>query len=281
MKKIGFFPNPDKDKELIVANKLVDFVTKLGHEAIIPDGFSGMAGGHDIHFSDISCQIMDFMVVLGGDGTVLRAAQYAAECKIPLLGINMGNIGYLTDVEADEAEEAISQVLAGDFITENRMMLEVSFDARGASHRFLALNDFAVTRGNNPRLITCEISINGEFLDTLKGDGLIIATPTGSTAYSLAAGGPVLKPDANMIAITPICAYSLVLRPSVVDSGDSIQISFSNDSRFTTAIDGAVIDSAFDEKMSTITIKKATNNIQIIKTHSHSFYQILRMKMKQ
>jgi len=276
MKRVGFYPNTEKDSDLSVTKKLISHVIEAGHFVFISPAFSQRLNNMPISFTDNFWENVDFTVILGGDGTVLRAAGHAAMTKTPLLGINLGNVGYLTDVEQHGATTAISKVLAGDFAIEKRMMLEATIAVGGENRQFLALNDVAVSRGHHPKLFSCGITINGEFLDTIKGDGLIVATPTGSTAYSLAAGGPILNPNADMIAITPICAHCLVSRPAVVSSDDIIDISFSDATNVTLFVDGQAIDMDFD---SNIRIKRSSFYTHIIKTNNASFFQTLRMKM--
>ena len=280
MKRIGFYPNLEKDFELSITKKMISFVISMGHFVSMAPEFANYLPDMPISFSDDFWHQVDFAVVLGGDGTVLRSAHHAAFAKTPILGINLGNIGYLTDAEQHGAKTAITKVLAGDFVTEKRMMLEANFLSGDENKRYLALNDVAISRGHHPKLFSCRMAVNGEFLDTIKGDGLIIATPTGSTAYSLAAGGPILNPNANMIAITPICAHCLVSRPTVVSHRDVIDISFVDISNVTLSIDGQVIDANFaPNSNSHIQIKRSAFCTHIIKTSNHSFYQTLRMKM--
>jgi len=273
MKKIGFVTNINRDTDMSVTHNLMDQVRSLGCETIeLPNGIPS-----DMH--------LDFIIVLGGDGTMLRAAGYATAHDTPLLGINLGNIGYLTDVERTHAMESIQRVLNGEYKIERRMMLEAQMGNNGVH---LALNDIAIYRGGCSRMIECEVLINGEYMNTFRADGLIISTPTGSTAYNLAAGGPVLKPDVQMVAITPISPQSLSARPAVVSGDDDICIRL----KYSPQIDLELIAISVDgERVKIpkaadlvggeleISVTQSAHFTNIIKTTNFGFYEILRMKM--
>ena len=265
MKRVGFFTNIDKDVDMATTRELMAFVRDLGHEALE---------------ENIFCNV-DFVVVLGGDGTMLRAASFAAAHSVPLLGINLGNVGYLTDVEKSQAKNAIQKVLDGNYQIQERMMLTVSEN----NHHYFALNDIVVHRGACARMVECAVSVDGELLGTIRADGLIIATPTGSTAYNLAAGGPVLKPDAQMVIITPICPQSLTSRPVVVSVAQAVEIRVSHAPQATISFDGTITDTndiALSENGNfSITVWPNKHIAKIIKTNSLGFYEILRMKMKK
>jgi len=271
MKKIGFITNINRDTDMSVTRTLIAFVRDLGCEAI--------------EFAHSVTDDVDFIVVLGGDGTMLRAARYAAHRATPLLGINLGNVGYLTDADKTHAEESITKVLTGNYKIERRMMLEVH-TANGGTH--LALNDIVIYRGAVSRLIECAVSINGDYMDTFRADGLVVATPTGSTAYSLAAGGPVLKPYAKMVVITPISPQSLSARPVVLPHEDNIQIRIKK----SPQIDVSQISISFDgERVSPskladimegeleISVATSEHFTNIIKTNNIGFYETLRIKI--
>ena len=270
MKKIGIFTNISKDPQLTTAHQLMAYIRSCGHEPLL------VKEQENEHLKEN----LDFLLVLGGDGTMLTAARYAAYLPTPLLGINMGNIGYLTDVEIGQAEYAINEVLAGNYTTEKRMMLEAQAGL-GSAH--LALNDITIYRGQSSRLIQCIVSINGEYMDTFRADGLIISTPTGSTAYNLSAGGPILKPDAKMLVITPICPHSLNVRPTVISYEDTVSVRFVNDPGIIISFDGNGVSTAGmsveQEGCTEITVCASQYVTNIIKTKGLGFYEILRMKI--
>ena len=209
----------------------------------------------------------DFLVVLGGDGTMLRASKMAAKHNTPMLGINLGNLGYLTDADRSEGINAIAKVLAGDYRKEQRMMLK--------TRDKLALNEVFL-RGEESKLAYYKIDVGNGHMDTLRADGMLIATPTGSTAYNLSAGGPILKPDSEMMVITPICAHTLYARPWVISGDDKVSI---------TPIDGdasVVLDGEVKfhlKKGETLKISRAECWATIIKTSNIDFFEVLRKKM--
>ncbi|MCL2573214.1 MAG: NAD(+)/NADH kinase [Defluviitaleaceae bacterium] len=267
MKKIGFYKNLYKDADLKVTQDLVGYAENQGCKVIL--------------FDDEITDIVDFLVVLGGDGTVLRAAKFVIGTDIPLLGINLGNVGYLTDVENSQAKNAIDSVLSGNFKIEERMMLTVN----KPDCQFYALNDIVVHRGASPRMIECAVSVDGEHMDAFRADGLIISTPTGSTAYNLAAGGPVLKPDERMVVITPVCPHSPSARPIVVSINESIEAKVAYAPIATISFDGVIenqndVSDAVGEGFS-IVIRPSSHFARIIKTNNSSFYEIFRKKMRK
>jgi NAD+ kinase len=267
MKKIAFFTNVYRDPDCAATMSLQTFVRQMGHK---------VASEAD--------ENPDFMVVLGGDGTMLAAARRAAPHGTPLLGINLGKIGYLADVDAESAMLSLQKLLDGDFTIEQRMMLKVTLGGSTNSNgkEFLALNDIVVHRGQNPRPINIRLDINGKFMDEFCADGVIVATPTGSTAYNLSAGGPLLKPDARMIAITPICSHSLTGRPTVVSCADKITISIKSLAMTSIVCDGESMSAGMgngEDLQLFVQSSKCTTNI--VRTHNLSFYETFRNKMKR
>jgi len=262
LKQVGFYPNTSKPQAMAVANELVAFVETMGLECFVAHSAKQLA-------------IADFVVVLGGDGTMLSAARETAMHGTPLLGINMGKLGYLTDVEVDGAKDAILAVINGKYTTEKRMMLQAVIDENDT--QLIALNDVYITHN---RLLGFEIWVNDEYIDSLNADGIIVCTPTGSTAYNLSAGGPILKPDAEIIAVTPICPHALHARPLVLSSKDEIVIKISCDSgqplHNIVSADGETHETHNCEK---ITIKRSQYSATIIKTGERSFFDVLRKKL--
>ena len=214
-----------------------------------------------------------FLIVLGGDGTMLRAAHSAAPHSTPMLGINLGALGYLTDVERHEGIKAIEKMLAGDFRLEQRMMLEV----RG----YLALNEVLVHRGEPSGLMSFRISVQQAHMDTLRADGVLVATPTGSTAYNLSAGGPILRPDSEMTVVTAVCPHTLYARPWVLSGNDKISLQplSSREDHATVSIDG---EAKFSLKCGEeITVTQSQHRAAIVKTTDADFFEVLRKKMRK
>jgi len=233
--------NEIKDPQKIYTQQVIDFLT---------------AKGVTVTDSNPS-----FAVVLGGDGTILRYSRQRTD--VPIIGINLGTLGFLTDVEKDDGFSALERVIGGNYRIENRMMLEICSGQ-------VALNDVVINA--KPGLNAFSIYINDIFWDTIRADGIIIATPTGSTAYNLSAGGPILLPNGQMIAITPICPHSLSSRPVVVGANDIIKISAK--AEFLVTLDGEEQTHVSD----VLTIKKSIHQAKIIKTAPNHFHDILKRK---
>jgi NAD+ kinase len=248
---VGIITNTSKEAALTYSHQITAFLQARGIQTEL-----GPAPG------------ANFWVVLGGDGTMLRASRHAAVHGIPMLGINFGNLGYLTDVESHEGITALEKVLALDYKQEKRIMLETGPNQ-------LALNDMYLTRSGFGKMLELDLFINGGHIDTIRADGIIVSTPTGSTAYNLSAGGPILMPDGEMLAITAICPHSMHTRPWVVSAHDEITVKTHHD--VTVTLDGDVrSDMAAGE---TITVRRAKYDTLILKTSDLHFSEILRRKM--
>lgn len=222
----------------------------------------------------------DCAVVIGGDGTLIEVARALHGRNIPILGINMGTLGYLAEVEVNHIEEALDRLLAGEYAIEDRMMLEGDLTGEG---RDVALNDIVVARNGDLRLIHFKLYVNGELLNSYEADGIIISTPTGSTAYNLSAGGPIVEPTAAMIVITPICSHALNTSSIVLSAEDELVIEIGKGKHgrleeACIAFDGA--DMLTMAEGDTVVIKKAASGAKIVKLSRVSFLETLRRKMK-
>lgn len=278
-KKIGFVTNIEKDPTLQETKKMVDFVLKKGCEVYVSENFSDVHPDVIATSSSEMYKSVDFVVVIGGDGTILRVARSAAIFDTPNLGINFGTLGYLADVEKINAIDAIEKVLNGDFTIENRMMLEPYVERGCVSHEInLALNEVCITNSVCSRMIKLSVEVNGEYFDTFRADGIIVSTPTGSTAYNLSAGGPILSPHTELMTITHICPHTLYARPFVIDGNDVVRIRVqSNYNNVQMSCDGqSTVQMKNDD---VIIVKKSRYVTRIIKTTNMNFYDILRRKM--
>ena len=270
-KKIGFVTNIEKDPTLQETKKMVDFVLKKGCEVYVSENFSDVHPDVIATSSSEMYKSVDFVVVIGGDGTILRVARSAAIFDTPILGINFGTLGYLADVEKINA--------IGDFTIENRMMLEPYVERGCVSHEInLALNEVCITNSVCSRMIKLSVEVNGEYFDTFRADGIIVSTPTGSTAYNLSAGGPILSPHTELMTITHICPHTLYARPFVIDGNDVVRIRVqSNYNNVQMSCDGqSTVQMKNDD---VIIVKKSRYVTRIIKTTNMNFYDILRRKM--
>lgn len=219
----------------------------------------------------------DMVLSIGGDGTFLKAASRVGERNIPILGINTGRLGFLADVSPEEMEETFDDIYNEDYRIEDRSVLQVTCNGQELKGYPFGLNEIAVLKRDSSSMISIHTSINGAYLTTYQADGLVVATPTGSTAYSLSIGGPIIVPHSNTIAITPVAPHSLNIRPIVIN--DDWEITLDVESRshnFLIAIDGR---SETCREGSRLSIRKADYQIKVVKRNNHIFFSTLRDKM--
>lgn len=219
----------------------------------------------------------DMVLSIGGDGTFLKAASHVGNKSIPILGINTGRLGFLADVSPEEMEETFNDIYNQNYKIEDRSVLQVSSEGKELKSYPFGLNEIAVLKRDSSSMIAIHTSINGAYLTTYQADGLVISTPTGSTAYSLSIGGPIIVPHSNTIAITPVAPHSLNIRPIVIN--DDWEITLDVESRshnFLIAIDGR---SETCKEGSRLTIRKADYQIKVVKRTNHIFFHTLRDKM--
>ena len=219
----------------------------------------------------------DMVLSMGGDGTFLKAASHVGNKNIPILGINTGRLGFLADVSPEELEETFEDIYKNNYKIEDRSVLQVTSEGQPLKSTPFGLNEIAVLKRDSSSMITIHTSINGAYLTTYQADGLVIATPTGSTAYSLSIGGPVIVPHSNTIAITPVAPHSLNIRPIVIN--DDWEITLDVESRshnFLVAIDGR---SETCREGTRLVIRKADYKIKVVKRPNHIFFHTLRDKM--
>lgn len=220
---------------------------------------------------------VSFLLSLGGDGTFLKSFMVAKNKSIPMVGINSGRLGFLSDISRDEIEKALNNILEGNIIIDERTVLELEIVKNGVSEFFYALNEITVTKLDSASMINIHAFVNGEFLNTYWADGLIIATPTGSTAYSLSAGGPILSPDSENFVICPIAPHNLTVRPMVVPDHHSITLQVEGRGlHFLTSIDSKSEAIYFTEILK---IKKASFKVKTIRLKDHTFFSTLRNKL--
>ena len=221
---------------------------------------------------------VDLLLVFGGDGTFLRVARGIAGSRTPVLGINIGGLGFLTAVPSDALARALKQVWAGEFRFEARSLIEAMARSEGRRIRQIALNDIVISRGVVPRLIQLDVAVNGEPLTRFRGDGLIISSPTGSTAYSLAAGGALVTPTAEVFALTPICAHTLSNRSLILPLASTIQVRAVNSKPATVlSADGDVIAELSSGEA--VTIRRSRSTVRLMHLSGSSFFAALRQKL--
>lgn len=218
---------------------------------------------------------IDMAISLGGDGTFLKAARCVGDTGIPIVGINTGRLGFLADISPDEMEDFFAKLHTGHYIIRERGLLELT--TNDGSEPSYALNEITVSKHDSSSMIAVHTAVGGEHLATYMGDGLIIATPTGSTAYSLSAGGPIIYPQADVFVLTAVAPHSLNVRPVVIADNKAIKLSIeSRSGSFLVAVDG--ISRSYPEH-TTLTLRKATHTIRVVKQEGNTFFQTLQKKM--
>jgi NAD+ kinase len=219
----------------------------------------------------------DFVISMGGDGTFLKAASRVGDKNIPIVGVNMGRMGFLADVTPNEIETALESIYRGEYSIEDHAVIQIEADGERISGYPNALNDIAVLKRDNASMISIRTSINGEYLVTYQADGLIISTPTGSTAYSLSNGGPIIVPQSGILCLTPVAPHSLNIRPIVISDDSEITLSVESRShKFLVAVDGR---SEKCKEGTKLIIRKAPYNIKILKRSGQKYFYTLREKM--
>ncbi len=276
MNKYLVLANNDKDIDLALSKKIVEYIKEKGAFAdIVSDVINDYDG---IVIKEEYIKDAKAVIVIGGDGTMLRAAAGLGEHDIPLLGINLGTIGFLTEVEVTNLYNALDRLMVKDYSLEKRMMIEGML--KGKSYK--SLNDVVITRAGFSRIIGLNIYVNDELLDTYEADGVIVSTPTGSTGYNLSAGGPIVSPKSKAIVVTPISPHSLTSKSIVFDSEDVIRIEIVK-KRKTQETEAIVsFDGSNSEELSAgdiIVVKKAKKEIELVKLYDMNFYRVLRDKI--
>ena len=220
----------------------------------------------------------DLLLVFGGDGTMLRAARQVAGSQTPILGVKFGGLGFLTAVTAQRLAPALKQVWAGGFTLESRPLIKVTGEARGRTIAGQALNDFVISRGSGSRMIELQVTVNGEMLTSYFCDGLIISSPTGSTAYSLAAGGAIVSPEAEVFTLTPICPHTLSNRSVIVSLGASVRVkAMSQRPETILSADGELL--AELQACESVTISRSRRTVRLVRLAGGSFFETLRQKL--
>lgn len=284
-KKLRFaiFGNEYQRRKSASAQQLLECLSRRQAVVYIEEGFCRFLSESQHVKADIAGTFrdldfdIDYVISMGGDGTLLKAASKVGARSVPIIGINMGRLGYLADVPATDIEEAIERLYSGDYVTENHSVIEAVAMRGSLSGCPRALNDIAVLKQDNASMITIHARIDGEELITYQADGLIISTPTGSTAYSLSNGGPIIMPATDVLCLTPVAPHSLSVRPIVVPAKAEITLTVESRSHnYLVAIDGR------SEKLperTTLRIRRAPYEVKIVKRHGGGYITTLRGKM--
>jgi len=274
---IGKYMNPEiREQILTLARFLADRQIGILIEEITAQQ-SNLGDYRTVHINAIGAHA-DLAVVVGGDGTMLSVARSLIDYKIPLVGVNRGRFGFLTDLSADSMLEGMGKILAGEFNTEQRILLSATIqrDAEIISQGH-AMNDVVVNKSGLSRLIELEVHIDGQFVHRQRSDGLILATPTGTTAYSLSAGGPILHPMLDAIALVPICPHTLSNRPIAINSASKVEVTLIQAENARVHFDGQLQMSL--QPGDKILVQRAQQTVALLHPLGHSHYDMLREKL--
>lgn len=219
----------------------------------------------------------DLVVSLGGDGTMLRAARLAYATDAPLLGVNLGMLGYLSEVDPSKARDALDQIFEGRFEIEERMMLTARANVDGDDRSFVGLNEALVERSGTHRLVRLGVKIGGESLAAFNADGVIVATPTGSTAYALSAGGPIVSPRAECLILVPVSAHMIFSRPFVLSADEVVEVTIEGDQVASLSLDGA--EGCSVSAGSPVTIRRGERPLRLVRLGGPGFIERLRVKL--
>lgn len=279
--RLGIIANTSKPEAHAIVQKAARLIAASGRTVYSDLATSELAGLKGRTFPDAATltRNVDVILVCGGDGTMLRVARELGGSVTPLLGINIGALGFLTDVPSSALPHALKQLWAGDYQIEKRAMIEATGDTRDRVVRSVALNDFVVSRGIVSRLIELEVSVDGEMLTRYRCDGLIFSSPTGSTAYSLAAGGAVVCPTAEVFTITPICPHTLSNRSVIVSLTSSIDVKVISEKPETILSADGQSESQLAAG-DVITVRRSRNSVRLIHLSGTSFFKTLRHKLQ-
>jgi len=278
--KVGIIAKRNKPEAIDTSRKLMKWLTSRGIEVILDEALAQKVAGGKGRPSKTDFSHVGLLVVLGGDGTLLSAARLIGNGKVPILGVNVGGLGFLSAFSLDELYPALERILSKDYETEKRMMLTTSVIRNsGILAEYSVLNDVVINKAAIARIIDLETSIDNHYLTMFKADGLIISTPTGSTAYSMAAGGPIVFPSLQTIMLTPICPHTLTNRPILVPDSSQIKVTIKspNENIFLT-FDGQVGQSLQADDV--VKIRKSEHAVQLVKSPFKDYFEVLRTKLR-
>lgn len=280
MERIGIITKPGQTEALAILAELIPWLKKRGKDKIYIDKLSASALSIKGWEKEELAKNIDLMIVLGGDGTMLSVARLLAGTEVPIVGINLGTLGFITEINRTETYDVLSRVLDNQCKIETRVMLKATVKRSGKNvANYTGLNDVVINKGALARIFDTETLIDGQYLNTFRADGLIVSTPTGSTAYSLSAGGPILYPTLKCMIITPICSHTLTNRPIVIEDTmvvESVIKSESEDIYLT--VDGQI---GFSLKLGDkVRVEKAPFTTKLYMPHTRNYFQVLREKLK-
>jgi NAD+ kinase len=280
VKRLGIVAKTDRDEARTVVPQLLDWCAARGIQPILeketagvcPQATCGVVGRSELPSHS------DLLLVLGGDGTLLSMARMVGDLGVPILGVNLGGLGFLTALTLDELFPALEAYLRDELVIEERMLLEARVYRQGERlGEYAALNDVVITKSAMSRIIRLEVAVDGDFATGYRADGLILSTPTGSTAYCLSAGGPIVFPTMDAVVLTPICSHTLTNRPIVLPATQRISITLLTDQDVMLTLDGQV---GFALKANdTVEVRRAAARTRLLRVPQKHFFSVLRTKL--
>lgn len=285
MERFIIITNKEKDTGLELTNRIVTYIKQAGKTAVV----SSVSTMQEPEVEVAGREAFDCAIVLGGDGTIIQAAYNLMTRDIPILGVNLGTLGFLAEIEKQNVYEALDRLFNDDYQIEKRLMVEgeIIYNNRQTEKNedslFSALNDLVVSRKGFSRIISLQIYVNDILVDKFKGDGVIISTPTGSTAYNLSAGGPIVTQGAQVLVITPICPHSLSPRSVVVSAEDTIKLVIGRSKKTQEAEASISFDGRNEIDLGTddaVIIRKARHSTKLVKLNRSGIYEVLRSKLE-
>jgi NAD+ kinase len=279
-KSIGILSKPKFPEIKSTLQDVVAWLRARNIEVILDQASAILLGEQGGYQKTQLASKADVLLVLGGDGTMLSAARLAGERSIPILGVNMGGLGFLTEVRLENLYPSLERVFANDFVLDERLMLRTHIHRHGETvAQGVVLNDVVISKGTLARMIELKIAIHGRFVTNLRGDGLIVSSPTGSTAYSLSAGGPIIDPAVQSLILTPISPHTLTHRPLIVPGNAAIEVTLtSKDDGAMATLDGQV--GVAITQGDSIVIQTSENRTRLIRFPESNYYDVLREKLK-
>ena len=281
-RSIGLIGRLGSARVVDTLRRLKRFLLDKGHTVILEDAVAELLPGHQLQVCPRQAlgEVCDLVIVVGGDGSLLGAARALCESNVPVLGVNRGGLGFLTDIAPDEMEQGVGDVLEGKFMAESRFLLEARvYRGTEVLGSIAALNEVVLHPGKSARMIEFELFVDGQFVYSLKSDGMIVATPTGSTAYSLSAGGPIMHPKLDAVVLVPMYPHTLSSRPIVVAGNSEIRITVSPKNEIYPQVSCDGQEHISCAPGDTLIIRKKSQKLRLIHPLDHNFYAICRSKL--
>lgn len=281
--KIAIIVNLSKEKAISCAKEILTVLTENGIDSLMLSGYGNIFANYGVTYYENITDLVsacDIAVTVGGDGTIIHAAKYAARADKPMIGVNVGRLGFVAGIEPENISE-LKRLLTGDYGVQKRMLLDVTVKhINGEIEEYIAVNDANIARGQLSRIIDISVYLDDSKISTYRADGLLFSTATGSTAYSLSAGGPVIYPEMECVLMTPVCPHSLISKPVLFDGNAnlSITVKYPDNASVLLTIDGEKNIQLTESDI--VTVKKAKNYLKLLTLSNQNFYQLLNEKLK-